>query len=79
LDTYSIQLRMQRTTTEHAFLSVPVTSDILDFQPDGTARINAEKMMAAAVKLAAAPMTEWIIEETAIQPHPIQRPKHEGE
>lgn len=35
LDTYSIQLRPQRTTTEHCFVSVPVTSDIVDLQDDG--------------------------------------------
>ncbi|HEV2949388.1 MAG TPA: hypothetical protein VGX70_18580 [Gemmataceae bacterium] len=34
--TYSVSIRLQRTTTEVAFVSVPVTADLMIEQPDGT-------------------------------------------
>lgn len=76
---YSIQLRLQRTTTEHCFVSVPVTSDIIEPQPDDTGRINPEKMIAMAMQLATSQDVQWHKEDTVIQPHPIQRPKEPGE
>jgi hypothetical protein len=79
LDTYSIQLRLQRTTTEHCFVSVPVTSDIIDQQADGTGRVNFERMTAAAIQIATLQDVQWHTEDSVIQPHPIQRPKEEGE
>ena len=79
LDTYSIQLRLQRTTTEHCFVSVPVTSEIVDPQADGTGRINVKKMTALAIEMASAPDVQWHKEEAVIQPHPIQRPKEADE
>ena len=79
LDTYSIQLRLQRTTTEHCFVSVPVTSDIVDQQVDGTKRINPGKMTAMAIQMALSCDVRWHAEGIVVQPHPIQRPKEPGE
>jgi len=52
---YSIALRLQRVTTEFSFIKVPVTSDILDRQADGTGRINWERMVVRAKVLGAQP------------------------
>lgn len=79
METYSIQLRLRRTTTEHCFVSVPVTSEILDLQADGTGRVNAEKMFALAVEMASNATIKWHQEEVVIEPHPIQRPKEADE
>jgi hypothetical protein len=79
MNTYSIQFRMQRVTTEHCFISVPVTSDVLDRQPDGTARINSGRITEQAMKMAEAQEVRWLSESITMQPHPIQRPKEPGE
>ena len=60
-------------------MSVPVTSDILDPRDDGTDRINAEKMTNLAIEMAASHDVRWHMEDSVIQPHPIQRPKEAGE
>jgi len=60
-------------------VSVPVTSGILDPQVDGTSRINADKMAALAIEMAASPDVRWHVENAVIELHPIQRPKDVGE
>lgn len=79
MSTYLIQLRLQRTTMEHCFVSVPVASDVLDEQPDGTGRINSNKLVALAIQMAHLPGVRWLPEEVTIHRHPIQRPKGDGE
>jgi hypothetical protein len=69
---YSVSFRLQRTTTETAFVSVPVTADLMIAQPDGTGRIDVEKMVARAVELGKAPSVAWEAESQKIEPHPIQ-------
>lgn len=74
--TYSISFRLQRTTTDVAFVSVPVTADLMQEQPerDGTMRIDVEKMVQRAVEIGAADTTKWKQEDQIISPHPIQMP-----
>jgi hypothetical protein len=72
--TYSISIRLRRTTTEFAFVSVPVTSDIVVMQPDGTGRIDTDRMTRQAITLGYAPDLEWHPEELQVTPHPIQIP-----
>lgn len=79
MNTYSIQIRMQRVSTDHCFISVPVTSDVIDPQPDGTGRINPVRLTEEAIKLAASQDVLWLSEKLEIQPHPIQRLKEPGE
>jgi hypothetical protein len=71
---YSISLRIQRITTEFAFVRVPVTSDIIDEKFDGTGRINTAKLIQGGIDLGNLPDVLWTIEERTIQPHPIQTP-----
>lgn len=71
---YSVSFRLQRTTTEAAFVSVPVTADLMVRQPDGTGRIDVAKMVQRAVEMGQAPSVAWQIEGEQIQPHPIQSP-----
>jgi hypothetical protein len=41
----SVQFRLQRVTTEYCYINVPVTSDLMIPQPDGTGRLNVESMV----------------------------------
>lgn len=77
IPTYSISLRIQRTTTEVAFVKVPVTPDLIIEQPDGTGRIDVDKMVRRAVEMGQAPEVAWQREEQLVHPHPIQTPPPE--
>jgi hypothetical protein len=74
METYSISFRLRRTTTETAFIKVPVTDDILLEQPDGTARIDPEKIVQRVIELGKAPEVLWQSETQQVEPHPIQTP-----
>jgi hypothetical protein len=77
--TYSIMYRMRRITTEDAYVSVPVTSDLMKPEPaaDGTFRLNTDALLAAALRISRDPRVEWRVESNETAPHPIQRPKPE--
>jgi hypothetical protein len=60
-------------TTEYAFVSVPLTSDLTIAKPDGTGQIDVDKLVQRAVEMAQAPGVAWQKEEQQIKPHPIQR------
>ncbi len=79
MSTYSIQVRVQRTTTEHAFILVPVTSEVIIQKPDGTGTLDPEQVMHRALQLAASPEMQWLPEGCETQLHPVQRPREPGE
>jgi hypothetical protein len=70
--TYSVSFRVRRTTTEYAFVSVPLTADLTISQPDGTGRIDVPMMVHRAVEMARAPDVSWQREEQLVEPHPVQ-------
>jgi hypothetical protein len=72
--TYSVSFRLQRTTDEFAFVSVPVTADLMIVQPDGTGRIDVTKMVQRAVEMGHAANVAWQVENRSVHPHPIQTP-----
>lgn len=76
---YSVSFRLQRTTVEAAFVKVPVTPDLMIEQPDGTARIDVEKMVARALEMGQSENVEWRPESHTIEPHPIQMPPPESQ
>jgi hypothetical protein len=57
--TYSISFRLQRTTTEFAFVSVPVTVDDMIEQPDGTGRLDVSQMVQRAIDMGDAFGVHW--------------------
>jgi hypothetical protein len=71
--TYSVSFRVQRVTVEYAFVKVPVTSDLIVAQSDGTGRIDVTKMVQRAIELGQSPSLKWYEEDKQIQPHPIQK------
>jgi hypothetical protein len=72
--TYSISVRLQRTTTEETYLSVPVDEAIMQDEPaaNGNYRIDPPKLWAEAIRLAEQ-SADWTLEHRQVTPHPIQR------
>lgn len=73
--TYSIALRLRRIIYEDTYVTVPVTGEVLKEEEDGSARIDFEKLVAAAITLSQDPTAEWVTEEVQVEAHPIQQPK----
>jgi hypothetical protein len=73
----NIQLRLQRTIQEDAYISIPWTEEIMRRNADGTAELDTEKLVALAVEVGENPGVEWKQESLSIEPHPIQGPKPE--
>jgi hypothetical protein len=77
MPTYSVAVRMQRLTTEEAWVSVPVTHEVMkdEPEPDGTFRVSAQKLREAALVLGAEPKLRWTPEgPPLVTLHPEQRP-----
>lgn len=77
MHTYSIQLRIKRTTVEDAFVSVPVTSSMMKEKEDGNLGIDGDKLLEQALKLGKESGVEWKVEDVTIEPHGLQGPKPE--
>ena len=73
MPTYSVSWRLQRTTTEYAYISVPVTDDLVIRQADGNGRIDVDAMVRRAIEMGESPEVTWYPESEDIQPHPIQK------
>jgi len=71
---YSVSFRLQRTTTEVAFVSVPVTADLMVAQPDGSGRIDVIRLVQRAVEMGRTPGVAWEPEGQRVEPHPVQVP-----
>ena len=72
---YSISVRLRRTTFEYAFVSVPVNQHIWEQHPDDPKkqRINPEIVMEIARQMGSDPTVLWAREsEPRIEPHPWQ-------
>ncbi len=77
--TYSVSFRLQRVTVEYAYVSVPVTADIVAEQEDGTGRIDPTRLVQQAIKLGSLSDVRWHQESVEISPHPIQKAPEPGE
>jgi hypothetical protein len=77
-NTYSIRLRLRRVIYEDAYIDVPVTGKIMDNKDDGTASLNVDAFVAEALRLSQDESVEWIMEESKIEPHPVQGPMAAG-
>jgi hypothetical protein len=73
----SISIRLRRTTTEVAHVSVPITQEFLVAERgDPTVfKVDVDKLFIAALARGAQPDTSWQIEgEAVIEIHPVQEP-----
>jgi len=73
--TYSISLRLRRTTVEDGYVSVPLTSAITKLADDGTSRIDTDAFVQEAMRLSEDPRVEWRVEKVTTEGHPIQQPR----
>jgi hypothetical protein len=71
---YSISVRVQRVTIEEAYVKVAVDGSVVRPEPeaDGTYRLDGEKVMAEATRLASH-VDDWRVEELTVSVHPIQK------
>jgi hypothetical protein len=72
--TLSIAVRLRRTQTETAHVSVPITEEVLQPNDEGAGRkLDVDKIIEAALRLGKLESTRWEIEgQPEIQLHPIQ-------
>jgi hypothetical protein len=75
--TYSVSFRLQRITTEDAFVSVPISADTTVMQSDGKGRLDVPKMVQKAIQMGQAPDVLWKIESQNVEMHPLQIPPPE--
>lgn len=76
---YSIVLRVRRVTTEHAYVSVPVTDAIMSpADESGKTSIDSERFVAEGIRYAADPDVAWVAESLDVHPHPTQTPVPDG-
>ena len=74
--TYSVSVRLRRTTVEEAFVSVPITREMWKAPDDqGRVFLDGDKVMAEALVMGSDPETVWVLEEEPkVVHHPIQKP-----
>jgi len=71
--TLSISVRLRRRQSETAYVSVPITEEVLQSDEEEGKKIDVDKVIAAALQLGKLESTKWEIEgEPEIQLHPIQ-------
>jgi hypothetical protein len=73
--TYSISVRLRRTSVEYAFVSVPVDERVWEPHPDdpNKQRINGEMVFEVAKRMASDPSVLWAKEnEPLVEVHPWQ-------
>jgi len=73
--TYSITLRLRKTTFEDGYVSVPLTSAITKLGDDGTTRIDTDAFLREAMRLSEDPRVEWRVENVTTEGHPMQQPR----
>ena len=73
-ETYSVMVHLQRTVVLDAYVSVPVTGDLIIEQADGSGRLDTDKLFAAARQLGDDPRVDWQVESSDTQVHGVQKP-----
>lgn len=73
--TYSVSVRLKRTTIEYAFVSVPMDGNVMEPDPEDATklRVNGEKVFETAKRMGTEPTVLWAKEgEPVIEIHPWQ-------
>ncbi len=70
----SISVRVRRTITQDAYVSVLVRDAVMKVDEDGAARLDPDRIFARAVELGGHPDAEWRTESTTVAVHPTQSP-----
>ncbi|MFD3524231.1 hypothetical protein [Streptomyces sp. NPDC058653] len=74
MTTYSVSVRLRRTTVEERYVSVPISESVMrtERDEDGARGLDAEKIFAAAIELGRDD-DGWAAEEREVTVHPIQK------
>jgi hypothetical protein len=66
----SVGFLLRRTTTEAAYVAVPVTDDVMT-----GGKLDEDKLRASAIELGWAPECAWTVEKVhSLDLHPTQKP-----
>ena len=68
----SLALRLQRTTIEDAYISVPLTDDLFEKKEDNSRGLNFDAFVAKGIELGNLPGVEWKAESSVSKMHGIQ-------
>lgn len=71
----AVQFTLQKIIKQYNFVSVEVTEEDWNNNPDGTMKLNAKKLAAKAIELGKELKEGWELESEEIIMNPIQRPK----
>ena len=76
----SISVRLRRSRTETAHVSVPIAEDVTRLDDEGSGRkIDVDKVIEAALRIGALDSTKWELEkEPEITLHPVQAASERG-
>jgi hypothetical protein len=78
LSNVSISVRIRRTVVEEIHISVPVTDDMIEERPDGSAGLVPGKIFEEAVRIGQTHELAWRREgESLVEIHPLQTPPPE--
>ncbi len=75
--TYSVMVRLRRTTHEDAYVAVPLTESVMGAKEDGSFGLDPEALLAEAARLGRDARVQWAVESGEIEPHPMQGPMPE--
>ena len=73
--TFSVQIRLCRTTIEYGYVSVEVTPDLIGL--DG--KLDSEGLFRRALEWGQEPQMVWYGEEHIVEPHPVQQQREPHE
>jgi hypothetical protein len=73
--TFSVQIRLCRTTIEYGYVNVEITPDLIGL--DG--KLDSEGLFRRALEWGQEPRMVWYKEEQVIDPHPVQQQREAHE
>jgi hypothetical protein len=74
-ETFSIQVRLRRTTVEYGYVNVEVTPDLIGLG----GKLDSEGLIRRAVEWGQEPQMVWYKEEQVSDPYPVQQQREPRE
>ena len=80
-NTYSISVRVKRTTVDYAYIKVLVATNVMQTNEagelvrdeKGSTHLDGKKVFEEALRLAPSSSEKWFREDEIFEPHPIQK------
>lgn len=74
----SISVRIRQVVVRDAYISVPISDELMVSHPDGSFRLDGERVFSKAIELSSSPSEFWTVESESVEVHPIQQPEPPG-